>query len=232
VTRRTTRQKKIVVAPHARNKPTGGKTRVRGHIRVISVPEHYTHLNVLNNKRYEYCEEGQYFDEGRLLADDVVAPNEITTDDVEELFEEKAGDTFEYLHAEKKRTSAWWETMTRKEREHYLKDRGFDPALASRSWRGLPHQTKQHITRAAWETMTIKEREQVLAAKNLPVGHASRTWDGLPVAVRKVKWFKVYGVPEHDVPKPMGTCDQPVCSSQTTESGGTTPCHEKRGNLP
>ena len=163
-------KKKTRVKPSRRRTKTGKIIPVRGHIRTISVPSKYKEVKVLDDKTYEYCEDAQFFDEGRLIADDVVGPNATSTDDVEEAFEKKAGDKFEYLHAKKMKSDS------------------------------------------KWKRATVAERKKWLTSVGYPSTHATKEWGDLPEEFKMVKKFKVYGVPEKDVPKPAGKCGKP-CKS-------------------
>jgi len=195
------------VSDHERRKPNGGTTHVKGYIRRISVPSHYKRIKPLDRERYKYCEDGQYFTQGRLLADDVTAPKGTSTDDVEEVFEEKAGDEYEYLHAESMKNDARWNRMTIEKRREYLASRGFPEHLAKESWSGVTAKIKKAgMTRQKWEAMSVRKRKKWLSNRDLPETHAKRTWDGLPEDVKVIKNFKVWGIPEKKVPKPTGAC--------------------------
>jgi len=204
--------KRINVTAHMRTTPSGKKKRVKRHTRKIekiSVPHDYTSVKILSDKQLKYCEDGQYYDEGVLLADDVVGPNEATTDDVEELFEGKVGDKFEYIHAQTKKQDAIWKKMSLQKRRSYLRDRGFSTKDAHKSWSGATKEMKRKTSESVWNSMSENERAKFLAKNKLPKSHKKKTWIGLPEEVKMVKGFEVLGVPEKDVPRPAGKCGPP-----------------------
>lgn len=165
-------KKKTRVKPSKRRTKTGKVVPVRGHIRTISVPGKYKEVRVMGDKTYEYCEDAQFFDEGKLIADDVVAPNATSTDDVEEAFEKKVGNKFEYLHAKKTKSDS--------------------------EWKGL----------------SVAKRKERLTSVGYPQKYATKEWKDLPDGFKMIKKFRVYGVPEKDVPKPAGKCGKPCKSCE------------------
>ena len=139
------KKKRTRVKSYKRRKPNGGVTTVSEHtryIKAISVPKDYTKVHIIGDKTYEYCEDGQFYDEGRLIADDVVAPNDTSTDDVEELFEKKVGDRFEYLHAQKRKADAEWKGMSAAKRKEWLISVGHPKKYATKEWKDLPDEFK------------------------------------------------------------------------------------------